>query len=241
MKKVMIVFALVVGLGFFGVIPQGNAQMGPGMMGQGGYGTMGPAPTGQGSSGQWNYCPYCGRPLPRGGYGMGPGMMGQGGYGMMGRGGYGMGYGMMGQGGYGMMGPGMMGRGGYGMMGPGMMGRGGYGSGYGPGMMGRGGYGMMGPGTGQSYGPQYQGKQKPLTEKDAKGILENYLKARRNPNLKLGKIKTRIMPLKRQLLRKRKEPWWTRSPSTNKRAGCARFINGWSVSPAFHQWGALDF
>lgn len=67
-----------------------------------------------------------------------------------------------------------------------MGGRGGYGMG--PGMMGQGGYGMMGPGTGQSYGPQYQGKQKPLTEKDAKGILENYLKANRNPNLKLGKV-----------------------------------------------------
>ena len=144
MKKVMIVFALVVGLGFFGVIPQVNAQMGPGMMGQGGYGTMGPAQMGPGQSGQWNYCPYCGRPLPRGGYGMGPGMMGQGGYGMMGRGGYGM--------------------------------------------MGRGGYGMMGPQSGQQYGPGYQENRKPLTEKDATSILQNYLKANRNPNLKLGKV-----------------------------------------------------
>jgi len=165
MKKVMIVFVLVVGLGLFGFTPQGNAQMGAGMMGgQGGYGMTGPAQTGPEGSGQWNYCPYCGRPLPRGGYGPGYGM-----------GGYGMGPGMMGQGGYGMMG----GRGGYGMMG----GQGGYGM-----MGGRGGYGMMGPGAGQPYGPQYKEHRKALTEKDAKGILENYLKASRNPNLKLGKI-----------------------------------------------------
>jgi hypothetical protein len=164
MKKVMIVFALVLGLGFYGFIPQGNAQMGPGM--------MGPGYTGPERSGQWNYCPYCGRPLPNGGYGMGPGYGN--GYG------YGMGPGMMGQGGYGM-GPGMMGQGGYGMMG-----QGGYGMG--PGMMGQGGYGMMGPGGGQSYGPQYQGNRKALTEKDAKEIVENYLKASRNPNLKLGEI-----------------------------------------------------
>ncbi len=64
----------------------------------------------------------------------------------------------------------------------------GYGYGMGPGMMGQGGYGMMGPGAGQSYGPQYQGNRKALTEKDAKEILENYLKASRNPNLKLGEI-----------------------------------------------------
>jgi len=94
MKKLIIVFALVVGLGFYAFTPQGNAQMGPGMMG----------------------------------------------------------YGMMGQGGYGMMGQG------------------------------------MGPRAGQPYGPRYQGNQKKLAEKDAKEILENYLKATRNPNLKLGKI-----------------------------------------------------
>ncbi len=109
------------------------------------------------------------------GYMMGPGMMG-----------YGPGYGggwycpycgqyMGPEGGYGM-GPGMMGRG----MGPGMMGPG---WGYGPGPMGP---GMMGPGYG--YGPQYQQPQKPLEQKDAKGLLENYLQATRNPNLKLGKI-----------------------------------------------------
>ncbi len=68
-----------------------------------------------------------------------------------------------------------------GMMGPGMMG---------PGMMGGGmmGGGMMGPGYAPQYGPQYEQPQKPLEEKDAKVILENYLRSTRNPNLKPGKI-----------------------------------------------------
>jgi cytochrome c553 len=80
-------------------------------------------------------------------------------------------------------GPGM---GGYGM-GPGMMGYGGYGGyGMGPGMMGPG-YGYGGYG---GYGPQYQSREKPVTEKEAKTMLENYLKSTRNPNLKLGKIKS---------------------------------------------------
>ena len=66
---------------------------------------------------------------------------------------------------------------GQGMMGGGMMGRG---------MMGIG-YGQQQP---QQYQqPQYQQPQKPLEEKDAKAILENYLTNMRNPNLKLGKIK----------------------------------------------------
>ncbi|MBN2245097.1 MAG: hypothetical protein JW755_04560 [Candidatus Aminicenantes bacterium] len=94
---------------------------------------------------------------------------------MMGGGGYGSGnypYGDRYSGpGYGM-GPGMMGGG---MMGGGMMG---------PGMMGP---SMMGPGYG--YGPQYQQPQRPLTEQDAKTIIENYLRATRNPNLKLGNLK----------------------------------------------------
>jgi hypothetical protein len=64
-------------------------------------------------------------------------------------------------------------------------------SGMGPGMMGRGyqgmGPGMMGPGY-RGYGPQYPQESKPLTEKDVKAMLENYLKSTRNPNLKLGKI-----------------------------------------------------
>src|SRR3972149_1715263 len=78
---------------------------------------------------------------------------------------------------------------GEGMMGGGMMGRGMMG---GCGMMG--GQGMMGPGYGQQQPqqyqqPQYQQPQKPLEEKDAKEILENYIKNIKNPNLKLGKIK----------------------------------------------------
>ena len=58
-------------------------------------------------------------------------------------------------------------------------------------MMGRG----MGPGMMQrdrgmepQYEPQYQEKQKPVEEKDARAILENYLRSTRNPNLKLGKV-----------------------------------------------------
>jgi hypothetical protein len=82
------------------------------------------------------------------------------------------------------MGPRMMGGG---MMGRGMMG-GCPGGMMGGGMMG--GQGMMGPGYGQQYQqPQYQQPQKPLEEKDAKAMLENYLTNMRNPNLKLGKIK----------------------------------------------------
>jgi hypothetical protein len=86
------------------------------------------------------------------------------------------------------MGSGMM-RNGYGQgsgMGSGMMG--GQGSGMGP--------GMMGPGYSNQENPryqqpekQYQQLEKPLDEKDARAILENYLKSTRNPNLKLGKIK----------------------------------------------------
>jgi len=108
---------------------------------------------------------------------MGPGMMGPG-----------YGYGQQQQGGWNYcpycgapQGPGP----GYGM-GPGMMGPG---YGRGPGMMGPGygmGPGMMGPGHG--YGPRYQQPRKPLEGKDAKEVLETYLKSTRNPNLKLGTI-----------------------------------------------------
>ena len=45
--------------------------------------------------------------------------------------------------------------------------------------------GMMGPGQGQKQ----QQLQKPLEEKDAKAILENYIANMKNPNLKLGAIK----------------------------------------------------
>jgi hypothetical protein len=67
------------------------------------------------------------------------------------------------------------------------------GYGMGPGMMGgQGGnntYGgqQMGPGYGNSS--QYRQSQKPLDEKGAQEIAENYLQSVQNPNLKLGKIK----------------------------------------------------
>jgi hypothetical protein len=51
---------------------------------------------------------------------------------------------------------------------------------------------MMGPGYGPQYGPPhgppYQQPREPMKEKDAGQIVENYLRATRNPNLKLGKI-----------------------------------------------------
>jgi hypothetical protein len=105
-------------------------------------------------------------------------------------------------GGYGMMGS--RGRGGHGMMGSGMMSRRGYGGGYcpncpyagprggygmGPGMMGErgsGNYGMMGSGHG--YPQRYGGHMGSLEEKEARKIVENYIDATRNPNLKVGKI-----------------------------------------------------
>ncbi len=74
-------------------------------------------------------------------------------------------------------------------MGSGMM-RNGYGQGSGMGP------GMMGPGYANQQNPQYQPPEKqyqqlgkPLDKKEAKAILENYLKSTRDPNLKLGKIK----------------------------------------------------
>ena len=82
----------------------------------------------------------------------------------------GSGQGMMGQGG-GMMGN-MMGQGG------GMMGQGG-------GMMGQGG-GMMGQGRRGSISP----RQTPLTEEDARILVEYQLRfVVPNPNLKVGKVK----------------------------------------------------
>lgn len=70
-------------------------------------------------------------------------------------------------------------------MGPGMMGGGMMGRDMGPGMMGPGYGGQYGP----QYGPQYQQPRKPMEEKDAKAMLENYIQSTRNPNLKLGEIK----------------------------------------------------
>ena len=59
----------------------------------------------------------------------------------------------------------------------------------GQGMPGRG--MMMSPnmmGRGWGYGQQYGQSPKPLKKEDARIILENYISATRNPNLKLGKI-----------------------------------------------------
>ncbi len=85
----------------------------------------------------------------------------------------------------GTMGPGMMRGGGHGSgMGTGMMGGGMMGSGQGSGMGG----GMMG-GRGYGYDQPYAAPGKPLEMKDAKAMMENYVKSTRNPNLKLGKIK----------------------------------------------------
>ncbi len=67
------------------------------------------------------------------------------------------------------------------------------GHGMGPGMMmGRGGYGMGHRWRGRGYlrpsKPDSQQIQKPLDEKSAKGVFEEYLKTTGNPNLRLGKI-----------------------------------------------------
>ena len=86
------------------------------------------------------------------------------------------------------MGPGMMGKG---MMGPCMGGQG---------MMG--GHGMTGPGMmGQGHGQQQQ-LQKPLEEKDARAILENYIANMKNPNLQLGKIKDAGLTFEAEILTK---------------------------------------
>ena len=59
------------------------------------------------------------------------------------------------------------------------------------------GYGMVWPG----YGPQYL-LPKLLNEKEAKKILENSLKATRNPNLKLGKIADKGLVFEAEILTK---------------------------------------
>jgi hypothetical protein len=63
---------------------------------------------------------------------------------------------------------------------------GGHGSGMGPGMMG--GYGS-GYGMGRSYERQSQSTGKSIDAKEAEAMMKDYLKATKNPNLKLGKIK----------------------------------------------------
>jgi rubrerythrin len=65
----------------------------------------------------------------------------------------------------------------------------GYGYSRGSGMMGGYGYGrgpgMMGPG----YGSQFRNSGKPIDLKEAKAMMNDYLKSSKNPNLKLGEIK----------------------------------------------------
>lgn len=54
---------------------------------------------------------------------------------------------------------------------------------------------LRGPGyqKGLDYGyrPRYQQPREPLREKDAKGIVEHYLRALRNPHLKVGTVTER--------------------------------------------------
>lgn len=95
--------------------------------------------------------------------------------------GQGRGYGGYGRG-RGMMGPGMMGPEGRGR---GMMGRGMRGRGMGPGMMGPGyGQGRQGYGWDDRYGENTD----PLSQDQARLLVENYLRNRGNPNLKLGEL-----------------------------------------------------
>jgi hypothetical protein len=75
--------------------------------------------------------------------------------------------------------------GGRGTMGGGMMGSGGMGFGMGSNS------GMTGSGrsSDRQYGPDDRQQQNPLGEDGARSILENYLKSKGNPNLRLGQIK----------------------------------------------------
>jgi hypothetical protein len=66
----------------------------------------------------------------------------------------------------------------------GMMGGYGLGWGMGPGMMG----GYYGADNSRGYGRQYQQSGKAIDTKEAKAMMNDYLKSSRNPNLKLGKI-----------------------------------------------------
>jgi hypothetical protein len=81
----------------------------------------------------------------------------------------------------------------------------------GGGQMGRGaGSGMGNPGYGTEYGPQ-NGLQSPqpqkqLGERDARAILENYLKSTRNPNLKLGKVEDKGNAFEGEILTKNGSP-----------------------------------
>lgn len=67
------------------------------------------------------------------------------------------------------------------------------GAGMGPGMMHHRGYGMMQRGQGQGAQQAAPGQTpgKPLSEDQARLLLENYLKNTNNPNLKLGGISSK--------------------------------------------------
>ncbi len=60
--------------------------------------------------------------------------------------------------------------------------------------------GMMGDyyGTGRGYGRQYPSRGKTIDAKEARAMMNDYLRSSRNPNLKLGKIKDTGMPLKQR-------------------------------------------
>lgn len=94
--------------------------------------------------------------------------------------------------------------------------------GRGPGIMGRAMTGptMMGAGY-PSFGPGHQPLIKSLEEKDVKAMMESYIQATRNPNLKLGKIMDKDAYFEAEILTKNnvlvdkimvdKQTAWTRS------------------------------
>jgi hypothetical protein len=106
-------------------------------------------------------------------------------------------------------------------MGYGMMGRG-MGSGMGHGM----GQGMMHRGWDmepQYESRQYQQQQKPMEEKDARAILENYLGSVRNPNLKLGKIEDKGETFEAEIITK--DGSLVDRLAIDKRTGWMRSVN----------------
>src|SRR4030042_729784 len=83
----------------------------------------------------------------------------------------------------------------------GMMGGSGSGYGMGPGMMG----GDYGYGAGRGYGRQYKTGGKTHHKKEAKAMMDDYLKSSRNPNLKLGKIKDLGNAFEEEILTKKND------------------------------------
>lgn len=94
--------------------------------------------------------------------------------------------------------------------------------GMGPGVMGRGVMGPMMMGAGYpSFGPGHAPLIKSLEEKDVKAMMESYIQATRNPNLKLGKIQDKDAYFEVEILTKNnalvdkimvdKQTAWTRS------------------------------